>query len=204
MALGNVICHFKLCLVGCGVLLLCFFRFFLSHLPPLRVQLLKRFPVAGASGCFAAVFPQVFLHYSLDKPQNPPSGLTGRLIGGSHREPERGTELSERQSTKPNITCKSDLIQACDKEHGCSENSFKEHRANQSMSRAGDKPNFGGMFPPCTTVNQGAGCGSVGMGPAGVGWEFGNRSASRRCLLWQTAAFLVLPRQPGHGECQCR
>lgn len=25
-------------------------------------------------------------------------------------------------------------------------NSFKEHRANQSMSRAGDKPNFGNIL----------------------------------------------------------
>lgn len=164
----------------------------------------KVFPVAGASGCFAALFPQVFLHYSLDKPQKPPSGPTGRLLGRSHREPARGTELCERQSTKPNITCKPDLIQACGKERSWSENSFKEHGANQSMNRAGDKPNFGGMFSPCTTVNQGAGCGVSGMGPAGVGREFGNRSTSRRCLLWQSVAFLVLPLQPRRGECRCR
>lgn len=143
-------CNIEQCLVGFLFLFWKhFFQFPLSPLPPLSpCSAAKVLPPslgkAGASTLCSCV-PRGYIctTASLDKLQKPPCGLTRGVLGTCTRNQPGELGVCERQSTKPNVTCKSDLIEACNKEHGWSDNSFKEHGANQSMSRAGDKPGFG-------------------------------------------------------------
>lgn len=90
------------------------FQFPLSRLPPLHVQLLQYFPCAWGKRVlplYAVVFlAGIFaLQQALTSCKTPLLGSRVVFLAVAPGT-ARGMEVCERQSTKPNITCKSDLI----------------------------------------------------------------------------------------------